>query len=245
MKPTLAKILLFNLGTMSLPSVDVPLPCNCLSIGGIVCISLAAILGLLSIIFTAKAWKEDTYYDQTNAYLASGFGAICLFFGVIAYVLTFLGAKGFRKQHQDDTSNGNNGFKWLMITSWIFFGIGIINGATAIAVGVTGGDVSVGFIVYIVLWAIIGWALMFSYAEIARRSSPGRDSAVLPRNAKVAIEQGGDGSSMPQMGDGTTTVTTKTVTVDNDGTRNMKTVTRTTNPDGSVVVEETFEEMDW
>lgn len=215
-----------------------PLQYNCPSIGGMVCISLEALLGVISIIFTAKTWTYDTYSDDyyTALYAAIGIGCLALVFAIIAYPLTYVSANSFQKQ------NSSTGIKGLMITSWVFYGITIINGIAAIYVGASGGDVTTAFVVYIVLWGLVGWSFMFAHAEKARRYSPGQassSSAVAPQNATILPDYKGSATTnVPS------TVITKFVTENADGTRTIKTVKRTTNPDGSIVVEEMLRDDD-
>jgi len=216
-------------------------PYNCPSIGGMVCISLMTVFAIISIVFTSKSWQGGIDDYQNDAYVASGMGAVALVFGIAAYPLTYKGATGLTEQHNSTSTKG------IMIASWVFYGIMIIASIAAVGLGVSGGDVAPAFVVYIILWGIAGWSFMFAYAEVARRSFEQGDNA---GNAAQGSQNEQSGVSKAHVGVGdtttntTTVTTTKTVTVNEDGTCSNKVVKRTTNPDGSVLVEELIEDID-
>lgn len=207
------------------------LPINSTSVAGIICFAFSTCFGIASIISTALAYSDD-YYDNFHEthpdwdddwtpadYAGMITGAAFLAFAIAAYPLTYDGGQRYIKQRNSE------GIKGLMITSWVFYGILIVNGLSMIVVGATDGfeeDIT-GWVIYIILWGILGWIFMIVHAERARKSPANQ---IPPSSArKSAVEP------IP--------VITET-TISPDGTR--KTIKRTPNPDGSMTVEETITE---
>lgn len=207
-----------------------PLPLNCLSIGGIVCMSLMTVFGIASIVCTALSWNTygENYEAAIIAALSCGF--CCLVTAIIAYPLTYGGAQRYMKQQN------STGFKGLMITAWAFYGIMIVNGLTTIALRVTGWVIGTGWVIIVVLWGIAGWIMMFVHAEKARKSPA---QSVLPTMSTANKES----TKKPHNSWFPDTWFTVTTTFNKDGTQTREIIKHTKNPDGSVTEEKTVEEM--
>jgi len=64
----------------------------------------------------------------------------------------------------------------------------LLNAVFLVGSGVAGGEVKVIWDITAVFWAIVGWALMFTYAELARRKRRVSDSA--PPTSTADVEEG-------------------------------------------------------
>lgn len=217
-----------------------PLALNCHSISGIVCFAFAAILGLASIISTARSNDPDNYNWEAAKYAAIALGSLCIIMGVTAYSCTFKAARQYMDQ-RDSTSP-----KGFMIASWIIFAIFILNGILLIALGVSDDDVATGWVVSCVFWGLVGWGLMFVYQEKARKSTPSQQVLPTTKEHTVAAPSHPSGamaaSHYPPMEEEAQTYVTIETTINEDGTRSIKTIRRSVNPDGTITIEERVEE---
>ena len=196
-------------------------PINSTSIWGIISFAFSTCFGIASIASTAVAY--DMSYMSAAHVAALLTGALAFVSAIIAYPLTYVGGSMHMRQH---TSRGING---LMIASWVMFSIFVMWGGIILCVGAAVG-VEVGWGVAIVIWMMLGWSLMFLYAELARRSpvlnSTGQSTRTIAFGSSNGLSK-----SEP---------VTIELRVNPDGTQT--TIKRTLNPDGSVTVEETKEE---
>jgi hypothetical protein len=214
-----------------------PLPLNKPSIAGITLFLFSVAFGISSIALTAVSWDENyqdmMYYDHdySSAHIAALVtGGLCLLTAVLAYPLTFTGAQNYMRERN------SRGIQGLMIASWVLYGIMVLNGVLAIALGAADDNEApeTGWVVAIVTIMVIGWILMFVHAETARKS-PDVTSFSQDVVRPQPVEPPMDTVVAPNV------ITTVTTTVNKDGTHTRKTVKRTTNPDGSITVQETVE----
>jgi len=147
--------------------------CNYLEIASIILISFSLIFGI-SVICTIAAALEESYDEKYEDSLSPVevacyvTGAICTILAAIATPLACCSAR----KHQRGRTDGQSGTsKVWMIASWVLYGIMWINSLSLIGTGAAGGDIQVGWVVAFVFWAIVGWALMITYAELVRRKN--------------------------------------------------------------------------
>ena len=213
-----------------------PLPRNSHAKAGIICMPLMIAFGIGSIVSLSIAWSSCVSYDYgtygcyyeyfNEGAEAAGLacGALFLVAAIAAYPLTYVGAQRYMKEQN------STGIKGLMIAAWVFYGILIVTGISMIAVGAKKSTlVGPGWVTYEVLWAIVGWIMMFVHAEKARKS-PAR--SVLPTTSNEVSPENPD------------TWVTEKVFYNQDGTQTRETIKHTKNPDGSITVEKTVEEME-
>ena len=191
--------------------------------------------GIASIVCLTIAWNsfssdydyyyydddyDYVYYNITYEVVGLACGACFLVAAITAYPLTYKGARHYMKERN------STGVKGLMIAAWVFYGILIVSTIGMIAVGAFWyfffgyALIGPGWVTGEVIWAIVGWIMMFVHAEKARKS-PAKSSPEHPD-----------------------TWVTENVNFNQDGTQPRKTTKYTKNPDGSINVVTTDEEME-
>ena len=203
---------------LSAISIMTPLPLNSFSISGIICMSLMTAFGIGSIVCTALLWNMNDWDIG-----AISCGLCFLVAAIIAYPLTYVGAQCYMDQQSSTAMKG------LMITAWVFYGIMIVNGIAMVLVVVMGWAIGMVWVIFEVLWALVGWIMMFVHAEVARKLPIW---SVLPLTTMVyhTSPVNLDYGWFPN-----TWYTTKT-SINEDGTQTREITTYSKNPDGSVTV---------
>jgi len=160
-----------------------PTRCSSTAIAAIVVFSFAFLFGIGSFSATVVAWDDD-YSDEHDCYddddyclspatkAAISQGAFCLLLFIIAVPLTYCSARIYLQTRNAVGSNNGPCMLGYPIAAWILYGIVIVDGLAAIGVGAADGEVAPGFVASIVVLLAISWAMMQTYAELARRRQP-------------------------------------------------------------------------
>ena len=153
--------------------------------------TFAILFGIGSFSLTVVAWNVDDYYyyyydDYIDEYYdddyydvaAISLGAICELLGIIAIPLAFVAARTYlRDRNALGVTPGPCLIGWP-IAAWIIYAIIAINGLAAVIVGAVGGLAPPAWVAFIVIFLSIGWGLMVTYTELARRRQSIGDAAI-------------------------------------------------------------------
>ena len=159
-----------------------PSKCSCMEITSIILFSCAILLGIGSFASTVVAEKtDDDYYNYDDDYndgatiSAISLGTISMILAIVAVPLAFVAARAYLRTRQKvmvgasyADASGRPAAGWT-IAAWIVYGIVILNGVCALIVGAVGGTVPSSWVAAMVLLLVLGWGLMVTYAELARR----------------------------------------------------------------------------
>ena len=165
----------------------------------------ATLLGIGSFASTVVAEKnDDDYYSYDDDYYvaatsAFSLGSISLILAIVAVPLAFVAARAYLRTRQtamvgasSPDASGRPAAGWP-IAAWIVYGFVILNGGCALSVGAVGGAVPSGWVAGMVLLLALGWGLMVTYTELARRQTSttrtGTTSAVpTPDDIATAVQ---------------------------------------------------------
>lgn len=219
---------------MAVPGWSPPSRCSCAEIASIIVFVFAFLIGIGSFSATVVAWDDDYndeyyYYDDdelTPAEIAAiSLGAVSLILFIIAVPLAFAAGRAYLTSRNAVSSTNGVCLIGYSVAAWIIYGLGIIDGIAALAVGASpDGEVGAGFVASVVFVLVIGWALMLTYAELARRRQGEAIAHVeaqpplytVPATTAKAEPPGGRRieTKMVQHPDGTKTVTKTTFEAD-------------------------------